>query len=183
MSWGWTFKEIESSLEANGVGADAEERAAMAREMLDILTDGLRDAMASTPQVLYCVAAGNSDSDVEFDVSIPANFDLPNMIVVGAVDQAGDPTSFTSGGRNVVVFANGFEVESDVPGGHRMAMSGTSMASPQVCNLAGKLLAVDPDLQPADLIRLIEEGADPHPKHPEILLMNPKKSVAMAQTG
>ncbi len=181
MSWGWTFKEIESSLEANAVGANAEERAAMAREMLEILSDGLRDAMASAPQILFCVAAGNSDSDVEFDVSIPANFDLPNMIIVGAVDQAGDPTSFTSSGRNVVVYANGFEVESYVPGGHRMRMSGTSMASPQVCNLAGKLLAVDLEFLPADLIELIKTGADSHPKHPEILLMNAKKSVELAE--
>jgi len=181
MSWGWTFKEIESSLEANGVGADAEERAAMAREMLGVLGEGLRSAMAATPGILYCVAAGNSDSDVDFDVSIPANFELANMIVVGAVDQAGDPTDFTSGGRNVRVYANGFEVESYVPGGHRMSMSGTSMASPQVCNLAGKLLAVDPELQPADLIRLIEEGADPHPQHPEILLMNPRRSLELAR--
>jgi subtilisin family serine protease len=183
MSWGWTFKEIESSLEANGVGAGPEERARMAREMLDILAEGLREAMAATPGILYCVAAGNSDSDVEFDVSIPANFELENMIVVGAVDQAGDPTDFTSGGRNVRVYANGFEVESDVPGGHRMAMSGTSMASPQVCNLAGKLLAVDPELTPGDLIRLIEEGADPHPDHPEMLLLNPRQSLLLAKAA
>ena len=50
--------------------------------------------------------------------------------VVGAVDQAGDPTDFTSGGRNVKVYANGFQVESYVPGGGTMKMSGTSMASP-----------------------------------------------------
>ena len=78
---------------------DAEERAAMAREMIGVLSDGLREAMASTPQILYCVAAGNSDSDVEFDVSIPANFDLDNMIVVGAVDSANDRmSSFSSWG-------------------------------------------------------------------------------------
>jgi subtilisin family serine protease len=183
MSWGWTFKEIEGSLEANAVGADAAERAELARAMLDVLSEGLREAMASTPQILYCVAAGNSDSDVEFDVSIPANFDLPNMIVVGAVDQAGDPTDFTSGGRNVVVFANGFQVDSTVPDGHRMAMSGTSMASPQVCNLAAKLLAVRPELSPTELIRFIEEGATPHAKYPEMLLMHPKKSVELVRAG
>lgn len=183
MSWGWTFKEIESSLEANGVGASAEERAAMAREMIGVLSDGLREAMASTPQILYCVAAGNSDSDVEFDVSIPANFGLPNMIVVGAVDQAGDPTDFTSGGEDVVVYANGFEVESAVPGGERMPMSGTSMASPQVCNLAGKLLAVRSDLDPGAVIDLIKQGADPHPSHPAILLMNPRRSLELVRAG
>ncbi|MEZ4386732.1 MAG: S8 family serine peptidase [Candidatus Krumholzibacteriia bacterium] len=181
MSWGWTFKEIESSLESGGVGASAEERAALARGMLDVLADGLREAMATTPGILYCVAAGNSDSDVEFDVSIPASFGLPNMIVVGAVDQAGDPTDFTSGGEDVVVYANGFEVESTVPGGERMPMSGTSMASPQVCNLAGKLVAIRPELQPAQIIDLIERGADPHPDHPEILLLNPRRSLALAR--
>lgn len=181
MSWGWTFKEIEGSLEAHGVGQDAEERALMAREMLDVLAEGLKSAMASTPDILYCVAAGNSDSDVEFDVSIPANFGLDNMVVVGAVDQAGDPTDFTCGGEDVRLFANGFEVESDIPGGERMPMSGTSMAAPQVCNLVGKLLAVKPALKPADLIGVMEMGADPHPDHPEMLLVNPKKTLKMLE--
>ncbi len=178
MSWGWSFKEIEGGLEANGVGADAEERAAMAREMIGILSDGLRDAMAATPGILYVAAAGNDDNDVEFNVVIPSSFDLPNLMVVGAVDQAGDPTSFTSGGRNVKVYANGFQVVSFVPGGKTMKMSGTSMASPNVCNLGAKLLTLDPGLTPSEVITLIEKSADPHPEHPEILLLNPKQAVA-----
>ncbi len=100
MSWGWSFKEIEGMLEDNGVGESAEERAKMAREMVDILAEGLESAMAATPEILYISAAGNDDNDVDFDVVIPSNFTLPNLMVVGAVDQAGDPTSFTSGGRN-----------------------------------------------------------------------------------
>lgn len=179
MSWGWTFKEIEGGLEANGVGADPEERSAMAKQMIGILSDGLREAMAATPDILYFAAAGNEDNDVEFDVVIPSSFDLPNLMVVGAVDQAGDPTGFTSGGRNVKVYANGFQVESYVPGGKTMKMSGTSMASPNACNLGAKLVALKPQLKPAEVIALIEQGADPHPEHPEILLMNPKKSVGM----
>ncbi len=177
MSWGWSFKEIEGGLEANGVGASSEERAEMAREMIGILSDGLEQSMASTPEVLYVSAAGNDDNDVEFDVVIPSNFDLPNLMVVGAVDQAGDPTGFTSGGRNVKVYANGFQVESFVPGGEIMKMSGTSMASPNVCNLAAKLFALNPELTPVQVVKLIEENADPHADHPDILLMNPKKSA------
>ncbi len=177
MSWGWTFKEIEGSLEANGVGESAEERAQMAREMIDVLSKGLHDSMAAAPGILFISAAGNDDNDVEFDVVIPSSFEMPNLMIVGAVDQAGDPTSFTSGGRNVRVYANGFQVESEVPGGGTMKMSGTSMASPNVCNLAAKLFTVNPDLSPEKVISLIEENADPNKDHPNILLINPKKTV------
>ena len=183
MSWGWTYKEIEGSLEANGVGADAEERAKMAKEMIGILSDGLHQAMVDSPDILFVTAAGNDDNDVEFDVVIPSSFNLPNIMVVGALDQAGDPTSFTSGGENVRVYANGFQVESYVPGGETMKMSGTSMASPNVCNLAGKLIARKPELTPAEVVLIIEQGADPHTDHPDILRMNAKRSGTLLLTN
>ncbi len=75
---------------------------------------------------------------------------LPNLLTVGAVDLAGDEASFTSYGPTVKVHANGYQVESYLPGGERVALSGTSMASPQVTNLAAKMLAVNPKLKPPD---------------------------------
>jgi subtilisin family serine protease len=81
------------------------------------------------------------------------------LLVVGAVDQAGDETSFTSYGKTVRVDADGYEVESVVPGGRHIKMSGTSSASPAVTNLAGKLLALDPALTPEQTIALIRAGA------------------------
>jgi hypothetical protein len=176
MSWGWGLKEIETMLEANNIGADAAERAKLASERLGVLRESLYAAMQGAPGILFVVAACNYDSDVEFDATIPSGFDLPNLLVVGAVDQAGDPTGFTSSGRNVKVYANGFEVESDVPGGETMKMSGTSMAAPQVCNLAGKLFALDPSLTPVQAAELIREGAD---ERGGFLLMNPKATVAL----
>jgi subtilisin family serine protease len=68
-------------------------------------------------------------------------------------------TSFTSYGDTVVVHANGWEVESYVRGGSRLRMSGTSMAAPNVANLAAKLIALDPSLTPVRVIDLIERGA------------------------
>jgi subtilisin family serine protease len=176
MSWGWTYKEIEGGLEANGVGANAKERAAMAKEMIGILKDGLHRAMVDSPDILFVTAAGNSDNDVEFDVVIPSSFNLPNLMVVGALDQAGDPTGFTSGGMNVRVYANGFQVESYVPGGETMKMSGTSMASPNVCNLAAKLMTRKPGLKPSEVVYMIENGCDVHPEYPDILRMNGKRA-------
>jgi subtilisin family serine protease len=182
MSWGESQDDAESSLEANGIGKDAEERREIARQVFTLQKQGLYEAIKSAPQILFICAAGNADNDVEFDEYIPSSFDLPNLLTVGAVDQAGDPTSFTSFGKTVQVYANGFEVDSFVPGGERMAMSGTSMASPNVANLAGKLVAIDPDLTPVEIIELIKRGADERSAGSvKFLLMNPGKSVELAR--
>jgi len=177
MSWGWSFKEIEGILEANGIGETGEERQALAGEILDILSEGLEGAMRNAPEVLFVSAAGNDDSDVAFDRVIPSSYELPNLMIVGAVDQAGERTGFTSSGENVQVYANGFEVESFVPGGNRMAMSGTSMSSPNAANLAAKLFALQPDLTPQKAIQLIKQGADSLKDQPDLLLMNPRATV------
>jgi subtilisin family serine protease len=47
-----------------------------------------------------------------------------------------------------------------VPGGRRIALSGTSMASPQVSNLAAKMLAVKPSLKPQEVIEILRRTAD-----------------------
>ena len=176
MSWGGSLKEVEGQLEANGIGKDAEERGKMAREIFDIEKDGLYNALKSAPEVLFVIAAGNSDNDVAFDEVIPSFFDLPNILTVGAVDQAGEETSFTSFGESVDVHANGFEVNSYVPGGEKMKMSGTSMAAPNVTNLAAKVLACNPDLTPAQVSKIIIENADKSEDGRRILI-NPKNTI------
>lgn len=179
MSWGGNIAGIESALEANNAGGTPEERKALSREIFEIGRDGLFDAFKNAPEILFVTAAGNSNSDNEFEEDIPSSFDLPNILTVGAVDQAGDETGFTSFGK-VNVYANGFEVNSFVPGGDRMNMNGTSMASPQVVNLVGKLLAVNPDLTPTELRQLIMEGCDiKKAGDREVALMNPKKSLML----
>jgi hypothetical protein len=179
MSWGWTFNEVQSSLEANGIGETAEERQKMTEKIFGTLDKGLHDAMASAPEILFVIAAGNDDSDVAFDRTIPSAYDLPNILVVGAVDQAGERTGFTSMGENVVVYANGFEVESYVPGGDRQAANGTSMASPNAANLAAKLLTVNPELSTNDVISLIDRGADALEGAEGLKLLNPAESMAL----
>ena len=79
------------------------------------------------------------------------------------------------------VSASLFELaQSVIPGGDKLAESGTSMASPQVANLAAKLLAVNPKLTPADIIKVIRETADKTPDGRRALL-NPKKALARVE--
>jgi len=180
MSWGGTQAGWEYALEANGLGDDPEQRAEIARILFGLGYDALVEAMANAPEILFIPAAGNSDADVDFNKVIPSSIDLPNVLVVGAVDQAGDETGFTSYGKNIRAHANGFEVESYVPGGRRLNFSGTSMSAPNVTNLAGKLLAIDPELTPEqviDLILLGVETTEDGRRH----LIHSKKSIALLQ--
>jgi subtilisin family serine protease len=184
MSWGGSRQDIENALERKGVGKDATERAAMAREIFAIGRNGLEAAIKSAPDILFIAAAGNSNNDSQFSEMIPSGLSLPNLITIGAVDQAGKPTGFTTFGSNVMLYASGYQVESFVPGGAREKASGTSMAAPQVANLAGKLLAINPKLTGAELIRIITETSDPMPgNNPGRLLINPKAAVAKVRAG
>ena len=176
MSFGGNPQYVESALELNGVGDSPEERKKLAREIFDISKDAFYNAMKDADEILFVAAAGNSDDDAEFYEYIPSSFDLPNILTVGAVDQAGEETGFTSFGGNVDVHANGFEVESYIPGGTKMKMSGTSMASPNVVNLAAKLMAIDPELSVEETIQLILDGCE-RSADGRINLINPQKSI------
>jgi len=182
MSFGGSPEDVEAALEANGIGENAEERKQMAREIFDIEKEGMFEAIKSAPEILFITSAGNSDQDSEFYEAIPASFELPNILTVGAVDQAGEETSFTSFGKIVDVHTNGFEVESYIPGGQTMKMSGTSMSSPNVANLAGKLWALNPELSVQQVIDLIKNGCDTS-EDGRIVLVNPKASVALLKSG
>jgi subtilisin family serine protease len=162
------------------MGKTTDDRKALAREYFEIQKNALTKAMASAPNILFVAAAGNSNEDASFIEDIPAGIVLPNLIAVGAVDKAGDEASFTSYGPTVVVDANGYQVESVIPGGEKLAESGTSMASPQVVNLAAKILAVEPKLKPTEVIDIIRSTADKTPDGRRTLI-NPKKALGVAE--
>ena len=180
MSWIATLGDLEKDLEVNDIGATPDERRTMALEMFNVVNNALTQALREAPQILFVPAAGNSDSDVGFARAFPADIDLPNVLTVGAVDQAGDQAYFTSFGERVRVYSNGFQVESVVPGGSHMRGSGTSMAAPQVTNLAAKLFTLDPKLTPTEVIELILNGATKSTDGKR-LLINPKASVALLE--
>jgi subtilisin family serine protease len=180
MSWGGNLKDVEHALELCNIGKTPEERKQVAREYFDIQKDALTKAFSSAPGILFITSAGNSNENASFAEDIPAGIVLPNLLTVGAVDKAGDETSFTSYGPTVAVHANGYQVESFMPGGEKLAESGTSMSSPQVTNLAAKILAVNPKLKPPQVIKLIRDTAE-KTSDGRRTLIDPKKALAAAQ--
>jgi len=178
MSWSDEVAEFETWISKTGGGADPAQRKKHAAALYDIWRANVESAIKNSPNTLFIAAAGNSNSNAGFAESVPASLHLPNLIAVGAVNQAGDETSFTSYGDTVVVDADGYEVESCVPGGARLKLSGTSMAAPNVVNLAAKLFALDPSLTPPQVIDLIKKGASTSEdgrRH----LIDEKRSVAL----
>lgn len=159
LSWGDDPQEFEEWLARTKGNQTADQRKQEALELFSIWKQAIIDAMNSAPNTLFVTAAGNADSDAGFLEDVPPSLELPNLIAVGATNQAGDATTFTSYGRTVVVYASGYHVESFIPGGKKVKFSGTSMAAPQVTNLAAKLFAIDPLLTADKAKGLIISGS------------------------
>jgi subtilisin family serine protease len=174
MSWRFGASAYEGMLAWHNVGATPEERKQIARRLFAIERDALREAIASAPEILFVAGSGNEDNSADFEEYIPAGFNLPNLMTVGAVDTAGEETSFSTFGKTVAVHANGFQVESVLPGGDRVRFSGTSMASPQVANLAAKLFALKPELTVAQVRQAIVDTAE---RRGRVNLIHPRQAA------
>ena len=183
MSWGGTAKSVEGAAgtvqHRQDAGRAQDHRP---RATSTCRRQGLQAAFASAPEILFVAAAGNSNADAAFEEAIPADIVLPNLLTVGAVDMAGDEAPFTSYGPTVKAHANGYQVVSYLPGGDRVAFSGTSMASPQVAGLAAKMLAVNPKLTPPEVIAIIQKTLE-KTADGRRFLVHPAKAVAAAQAG
>lgn len=175
MSWRYGPAAYEGALTYHNIGKDADDRKKMANQLFAIERDALRAAIASAPEIFFVAGSGNENNSADFQEYIPAGLELPNLITVGAVDKTGEETAFSTFGKTVVVHANGFEVDSLLPGGDRARFSGTSMAAPQVANLAGKMLALNPKLTPAEIKSRILAGAE---RRGRVNLIDPKKTLA-----
>lgn len=158
MSWGRAERAYLSNLEECAPDMPDSERLELARYTVAAIRAVLIKGMASAPNVLFVGAAGNAGSDMK--TANPATlFDLPNFLLVGAVDRNGAATNWTNTGPEVTLYANGDRVPARLPGGKPSFPSGTSMATPIVVNAAVKVLTVNPRMTGAELRALLERTA------------------------
>lgn len=119
---------------------------------------------AEHDDVVFVFAAGNTDQTaLDNRTSFPCGHPLDNMLTVAAVNNDGNPASYTTiAGDNYVVdiAATGTKatVGLDAKGGP-VQQSGTSFAAPEVAAAAAMLKAIDPDLKAADIKRILTETA------------------------
>lgn len=114
--------------------------------------------------VLFVFAAGNTDQTaLDNRTSFPSGHPLDNSLTVAAVDNDGNPASYTTiaGDHYVVdIAATGTKVPVGLGGsGGPVQKSGTSFSAPEVAAAAAMLKAIDPDLTAADIKRLLTETA------------------------
>ncbi len=105
--------------------------------------------------VLVIAAAGNEATNSDFFHFYPADYDLPNILSVGAIDRGGmlmDMSNF--GIATVDIAAPGKNIYSTLPNGQYGYMTGTSQATAFATGVAVLLLAQDARmLDPQTLIK------------------------------
>ena len=119
MSWGDDVSEFEQWLTKTSARKTRQSENKPRRPFTKFGTRRWRTRFGALPTPCLYVPQETPIAMPDSPAEVPAALHLPNLIAVGAVDQAGEETSFTSYGDTVVVDADGYEVESYVPGGSK----------------------------------------------------------------
>jgi subtilisin family serine protease len=123
-----------------------------------------RDALTAASGVLFVAAAGNDGADNDTTGSFPCNYELVNVVCVGASDRNDALASFSNrGARTVDLAAPGVKVASTYPDGRYIYLDGTSMAAPHVTGVAALALSRAPGLTVSQLRDVLLSSVDAIP--------------------
>ena len=152
MSWMWTVETAIKHLLEGGLETDPEKARTRGVAMYERVRSALTEAITGNPQMLFVTVAGNSNQSDTALGALPQTLALPNLLVVGAAGQSGTPTSFTTFGPSVGIYARGEANRGRMPGGLIAHASGTSFAAPLVSRTAAQMIAVNSGLKPTEII-------------------------------
>lgn len=125
-------------------------------------SQALKDAIvaANKAGIVFVAAAGNDGANNDTAKSYPANYDVDNVISIGAMAGSGKAASFSNyGKKKVSAFAPGVGILSTIPGNRYGKMSGTSMATPIAAGAIGLLMAENPNMSPVEVRDRVEATA------------------------
>ncbi|GAB2591608.1 S8 family peptidase [Spirosoma areae] len=129
-------------------------------------SQALYDAIsrANTAGILFIAAAGNSGTNNDTSPSYPANYNLPNVISVAAINRTGGLASFSQYGATTVdLGAPGVDIISTTAFNSGESYSGTSMATPHVTGAVALYASTHPGASVAQIRNAILSSAVPTP--------------------
>ncbi|MDG3006756.1 S8 family peptidase [Paludisphaera mucosa] len=155
----------DDAADAVRFAADHGARVINASWATDEYSQDLYDAIAyaDAKGVVVVTAAGNDASNLDVRPLFPATFDLPNILVVAAVDPSGGLASFSNYGASAVdVAAPGVDVYSTYTSKAKYTtLSGTSMSVPYVTGVVSLLAGLHPDWSAEQLVDRVKSTVRP----------------------
>ena len=175
-SWGFLLNGDEFVL--TGCGKDNADTKQFTHKKFWQLARGFENIFKLSPNTLFVIAGGNDGIDNTSNKSLELCIHTPNTLIVGALGRDLKRTVYSNYGKDVEIYAPAhFDLKNykDSTG----ESSGTSAASPVVCNLAIKLFCLDPKLSPVQVKKLMIDRSDKDLFEKGINVINPKKAVAL----
>ena len=117
---------------------------------------------ANNAGIMFIAAAGNEGTNNDTSPSYPANYNLPNVISVAAIDKTGGLASFSHYGKTTVdLGAPGVGIASTTAFNTGEIYSGTSMATPHVTGAVALYASTHPGATVAQIRNAILSSAVP----------------------
>jgi subtilisin family serine protease len=112
-------------------------------------------AIENAKDILFVMAAGNKGVDTGSDPFYPACYNVPNSIVVAAVDQYGLLYEKSNYGACVDIGAPGEDIASVYMDDQYIKVQGTSAAAPFVSGVCALILEKNPKLLPYEVKQIV----------------------------